>query len=157
MDSEGDGVGMLSPERERVRKKRKQSTTAVDKIDTLFDDAIGRKVVWSALESVPVPGPDFVKSVLRIADSMLKQGWGQGDQSVNRHTDLGAVVDAIQVAPLREGKKRSKQRQNSAWGQLWVTLDELLKVICNVRVVSMGNLIVWLRCWWWSEVGQACV
>ena len=114
VDSEGDEAGMLSPERGRVRKKRKQSTTAVGKIDTLFDDAIGRKVVWSALESVPVPGPDFVKSVLRIADSMLKQGWGQGDQSVNRHTDLGAVVDAIQVAPHREGKKRSKQRLNSA-------------------------------------------
>ena len=77
VDSEGDEVGMLSPERGRVRKKHKRSTVAVDEIDMLFDDAIGWKVVWSALESVPAPGPDFVKSMSKIADSTLKQGWGQ--------------------------------------------------------------------------------
>ena len=114
VDSEGDEAGMLSPERGRVLKKRKRSTAAVDETDALFDDAIGRKVVRSALESVPAPEPDFVKSVSKIADSTLKQGRGQGDQSVNRHADLGAVVDVIEVAPHREGKKRSKQRLNSA-------------------------------------------
>ena len=111
VDSEEDGAGMLSPERGRVRKKRKRSTAVVDEIDALFDDAIGRKVVRSALESVP--GPDLVKSVSKIADSTLKQGREQGDQSVNRHADLGAIVDAIKVAPHRESKK-SKRRPDPA-------------------------------------------
>ena len=95
-------------ERGRGRKKRKRSAAAVDEIDALFDDAIGRKVVRSALESVPAPAaPAVVKSE---ADLTLKQGRGRGDQSVNKHADLGAVVDAIKIAPHHEGKKRSKRR-----------------------------------------------
>ena len=108
VDFEGDDAGILSPERGRLRKKRKRSTAVVDEIDALFDDAIGRRVVRGALESVPAPGPDLVTSVSKIADSTLKQGRRRGDQSVNRHADLGAVVDAIKVAPHREGKKKSK-------------------------------------------------
>jgi nucleolar protein 9 len=55
-------------ERGRRRKKRKRSAAAVDEIDALFDDAIGRKVVRSALGSVPAPEPSVVKSVKKEAD-----------------------------------------------------------------------------------------
>jgi hypothetical protein len=82
----------------------------VDEIDALFDDAIGRKVVRSALESVPAPAPALVKSSTKKADLTLKQGRGRGDQSVDRHPDLGAVVEAIKIAPHSEGKKRSKRQ-----------------------------------------------
>jgi hypothetical protein len=115
VDPEVDDVGTSSPaERGRGRKKRKRSAAAVDEIDALFDDAIGRKVVRSALESVPAPVPAVVKSVTEKADLALKQGRGQSDRSVNRHADLGAVVDAIKIAPHREGKKRSKRRLDPA-------------------------------------------
>ncbi|KAI0274347.1 armadillo-type protein [Russula aff. rugulosa BPL654] len=61
--------GDTSPaERRRRRKKRKRSAAAVDEIDALFDDAIGRKVVRSALGSVPAPEPSVVKSVKKEAD-----------------------------------------------------------------------------------------
>jgi hypothetical protein len=114
---EGDDTGTTSrAERGRGRKKRKRSATAVDEIDSLFDDAIGRKVVRSALESVPTPTPALVESVTKKADLTLKQGRGRGDQSVDGHPDLGAVVDAIKIAPHREGKKRSKRRLDPAWG-----------------------------------------
>jgi len=114
-DPEGDDAGTSSPaERGRGRKKRKRSAAAVDEIDALFDDAIGRKVVRSALESVPAPAPALVKSVTKKADSTLMQGRGRGDQSVNGHPNLGAVIDAIKVAPHREGKKRSKRRLDPA-------------------------------------------
>jgi hypothetical protein len=109
VDPEG-GDTSSSAERGRGRKKRKRSAAAMDEIDALFDDAIGRKVVRSALESVPSPAPAVMKSVTKKADSTLKKGWGRGDQSVNKHADLGAVVDAIKIAPRREGKKRSKRR-----------------------------------------------
>jgi hypothetical protein len=112
---EGDDTGTTScAERGRGRKKRKRSATAVDEIDSLFDDAIGRKVVRSALESVPTPTPALVESVTKKADLTLKQGRGRGDQSVDGHPDLGAVVDAIKIAPHREGKKRSKRRLDPA-------------------------------------------
>jgi hypothetical protein len=114
-DPEGGDAGTSFPaERVRGRKKRKRSAAAVDEIDALFDDAIGRKVVRSALESVPAPAPALVKSVTKKADLTLEQGQGRGDQSVNRHPDLGAVVDAIKIAPHREGKKRSKRRLDPA-------------------------------------------
>jgi hypothetical protein len=114
-DPEGGDAGTSSPaKRVRGRKKRKRSAAAVDEIDALFDDAIGRKVVRNALESVPAPAPALVKSVTKKADLTLKQGQGQGDQSVNRHPDLGAVVDSIKIAPHREGKKRSKRRLDPA-------------------------------------------
>ena len=114
-DPEGDDAGTSSPaERGRRRKKRKRSATAVDEIDALFDDSIGRKVVRSALEPVPAPAPAMVKSATKKADLKLKQGRGRGDQSVNRHADLGAVVDAIKIAPHGEGKKRSKRRLDPA-------------------------------------------
>jgi hypothetical protein len=110
-DPEGDDAATSSPaERGRGRKKRKRSAAAVDEIDALFDDAIGRKVVRSALESVPAPAPAFVKSVTKKVDLTSKQGRGRGDQSVDRHADLGAVVDAIKIAPHGEAKKRGKRR-----------------------------------------------
>ena len=54
--------------------------------------------------------PAPVKAETNI-DLALKSGRGQqGDQSVDhRHDELGAVVDAIKVAPRSEGKKRSKR------------------------------------------------
>ena len=117
VDPEGDDAKMSPPaEREHGRKKRKRSAAAVDEIDALFDDAIGRKVVRSALESVPAPAPAVAESLTKKADLALKQGRGRGDQSVNRHADLGAVVDAIKIAPHRDGKKRSKQRLDPAEG-----------------------------------------
>ena len=99
------------PEKRRGRKKRKRSGAAGDEIDALFDDAIGgRKVVRSALESTPAPAP--VKAEKTNVDPALKLGRGQqGGQSVDHwHDELGAVVDAIKVAPRSEGKKRSKRR-----------------------------------------------
>lgn len=96
--------------RERGRKKRKRSAAAMDEIDALFDGAIGRKVVRSALESVPAPAPALMKPVLEKADLTLKQGRGRGDQSADRHRDLGAVVDAIKITPRSDSKKRSKRR-----------------------------------------------
>ena len=116
-DPEGDDAGTSShAERGRGRKKRNRSAAAADEIDALFDDAIGRKVVRSALESVPVPVPALMKSATKKADLTLKQGRGRGEQGVNRHPDLGAVVDAIKIAPHGEGKKRSKRRQDPALG-----------------------------------------
>ena len=43
-------------ERERGRKKRKRSAVTVDRINAVFADAIGRKLVRSAPE-VPDPAP----------------------------------------------------------------------------------------------------
>ena len=114
-DPEEDDTGTSSPaKRERERKKRKRSAAAVDEIDVLFDDAIGRKVVRSALESVPTRAPTLVKPVTEKADLTLKRGGGRGDQSADKHPDLGAVVDAIKIAPRRDGKKRSKRRLDPA-------------------------------------------
>jgi hypothetical protein len=109
VDPEG-GDTAFPAERERGRKRRKRSAAAADEIDALFDDVIGRKVVRSALESVPAPAPAVVKSVTKKADLTLQRGRGRGDQGVNKHADLDAVVDAIKIAPHREGKKRSKRR-----------------------------------------------
>ena len=109
----GDDAGSLSPaEKGRGRKKRKRSAAAVDEIDALFDDAFGQKVVRSALE-LPAPAPTPVKSLTKKADLALKQGRG-GDKSVKSHAELGTVVDAIKIAPHREGKKRSKWRLDPA-------------------------------------------
>ena len=44
----------------------------------------------------------------------LKQGRGRGDQSINKYADLGAVVDAIEIVPHREGKKKGKRRLDPA-------------------------------------------
>jgi hypothetical protein len=65
--------------------------------------------VRSTLEPV-FPAP--VKAEETNVDLALKSGRGQqGDQSVDhRHDELGAVVDAIKIAPRSEGKKRRKQR-----------------------------------------------
>ena len=96
-----------SPEKERRRKKRKRRAAAMDEIDALFDDTIGRKVVRSALESAQVPAP--VKAQTKKADLVLKQE--RGDQGVDdKQAGLEAVVDAIKIAPRSEGKKRSKRR-----------------------------------------------
>ena len=65
MDLE-EGDTSSPAERGRRRKKRKRSAAAVDEIDALFDDAIGRKVVRSALGSAPEPA--VVKSVKKEAD-----------------------------------------------------------------------------------------
>ena len=110
-EPEGGEVGTSSPEKERRRKKRKRSAAATDEIDALFDDAIGRKVVRSALESALVTAP--VKAETKKADVALKQE--QGDQSVDdKQAGIEAVVDAIKIAPHSEGKKRSKRRLGAA-------------------------------------------
>jgi hypothetical protein len=113
-EPEGDEAGpSSSPERVRARKKRKRSAAAPDEIDALFDDAIGQKFVRSALE--PVPAPALVKkSETTKANLTLKQGRGQqgdrGGDHDRQAAELGAVVDAIKVAPRHDGKKRSKRR-----------------------------------------------
>lgn len=91
----------------RQRKKRKRNAAA-DEIDALFDDAIGRKVVRGALDlaSTPVPVPPKSKTKGRANE----RGRGKREEKVERHTDLGAVVDAIRVAPSGEGKERRKRR-----------------------------------------------
>jgi hypothetical protein len=111
-DPKGDEAGTSSPERGRGRKKRKRSAAAADEIDTLFDEAIGRKVVRSALE----PATALAKSGTMKASLTLKQGQKR-DQSVDHDrqaAELGVVVDAIKVAPRHEGKKRSKRRPGPA-------------------------------------------
>ena len=112
-DPEADEARTSSPERERRRKKRKRSAAPADEIDALFDDAIGRKVVRSALEPAPASTP--MKSGTKKADLALKQGRSQDHQGVDhdRQAELGAVVDAIKVAPRHEGK-RSKRRLGPA-------------------------------------------
>lgn len=97
--SDGEEAGRPFPAPARERKKRKRSTAA-DEIDTLFDDAIGRKVVRSALELPVDPASAPPKS---------KQGRGQGGERVDGRADLGAVADAIKVAPRRDGEKRRKR------------------------------------------------
>jgi hypothetical protein len=91
-----------SPARERKKRKR---SAATDEIDELFDDAIGRKVVRSALPMdnlvPPSPAPTLPKS---------KKREGSSKERVKRDADLGAVVDAIRVAPSGEEKKRSKRK-----------------------------------------------
>ena len=111
---EADAARASSPEKERRRKKRKRSAAAADEIDALFDDAIGRKVVRSALEPAPAPTP--VKSGTKKASLAVKQGRRHDDEGVDheRQVGLGAVVDAIKVAPRHEGKKRSKPRLGPA-------------------------------------------
>ena len=108
-----DDVTSSPAERGRGRKKRKRSAATVDEIDALFDDAIGRKVVRSAVP-VPAPTPALVNSVKKKDGLILKQRRGRGDQDVIRHADLGAVVDAIKIAPRHEVKKRSKRRLEPA-------------------------------------------
>jgi len=98
--SDGEQAGRSFPAPARERKKRKRSTAA-DEIDTLFDDTIGRKVVRSALELPVAPASVPPKS---------KQGRGQGGERVDGHADLGAVADAIETAPRRDGEKRRKRR-----------------------------------------------
>ncbi len=64
----------LSPEKRRGRRKRKRSAAAVNEIDELFDDAIGRKIVRSALDLTPAPAPALVRSETKKANLTLKQG-----------------------------------------------------------------------------------
>jgi hypothetical protein len=108
-EDHGEGDAGTSPSEKRSgRKKRKRSGAAADEIDALFDDAIGRKVVRSALEPAAAP----VKAEETNVDLALKPGRGQSVD--HRHAELGAVVDAIKVAPRAEGKKRSKRRLGPA-------------------------------------------
>ena len=87
-----------------------RSAAAADVIDPLFDDVIGRRVVRSALEPAPAPAPVKVEET-NVGLALKPVRGQQGDQSVDhRHDELGAVVDAIKVAPRSEGKKRSKRR-----------------------------------------------
>jgi len=90
----------------KVRKKRKRSAAA-DEIDALFDDVIGRKIVGGhgALDVDPAPVPAFLKSKTKA-----QEGERKGEERVGVHADLGAVVDAIRLAPSVEGKKRRKRR-----------------------------------------------
>ena len=80
-DSDGE-AGRSFPAPAKERKKRKLSTAA-DEIDTLFDDAIGQKVVRSALELPIAPASAPPKS---------KQGRGQVAKG---------RMDAQTLAPLR--------------------------------------------------------
>ena len=107
---EGGEMETSPPEKRRGRKKRKRSGAARDEIDALFDHVIGRKVMRSALEPAAAPAP--VNAEKTNVDSTLKLGRGQqGGPSVDhRHNELGAVGDAIKVAPRSEDKKRSKRR-----------------------------------------------
>jgi nucleolar protein 9 len=105
-DTEGGEAGTSLPEKRRGRKKRKRSAAAADGIDALFDDAIGRKVVRSALEPAAAPAP--VKAEETNVGMAFKPGRGQSVD--HRHAELGAVVDVIRVATRSEGKKRSKRR-----------------------------------------------
>jgi hypothetical protein len=57
-------------------EKRKRSAAAGDEIDALFDDAIGREVVRSALEPASAPAP--VKSEETNVDFKLALKLGRG-------------------------------------------------------------------------------
>jgi len=87
----------------RARKKRRRSAAA-DEIDALFDDAIGRKVVRSALEPAYAPAPS--------GSSKTKTGQGgQEGERIDRPADLVAVFDEMTAVPPGEGKKRRKRRR----------------------------------------------
>jgi hypothetical protein len=74
------------------------------KIDALFSNVVEPKVLQGALDLAPSPAPPFPKYKMKA-----KEGEGQGEKRVERHADLGAVVDAIRIAPRDEGKKGSKR------------------------------------------------
>jgi hypothetical protein len=97
--------GESSPAKERKKRKRKRGDAA-DEIDALFDDVIGRKIVRVALD--PVPELASVSSPPK-AKTKAREGEGHSKER-QRQADLGAVVDAIRVAPSGEGKKKSKRR-----------------------------------------------
>ena len=101
-DREEEAPGKSSPAKERKRRKR---SAAADEIDALFDDVIGRKIVRGEMDVDPAPAPAFPKS-----KTMAKEGERQGEERVGVHADLGAVVDAIRLAPSVEVKKRRKRR-----------------------------------------------
>jgi hypothetical protein len=86
----------------RPRKKRKQGAPATDEIDTLFDDAFGRKVARTALEEDPV------HSLTMLERKKTKHGGARGSEGVEKNVDLAVVVDAIKAVPRGEGKKRGK-------------------------------------------------
>ena len=96
------------PSPARQRKKRKRNAAA-DEIDTLFDDAIGRKVVRGALDLAPTTTLVLPKS--KTKGKARRDEEGKREEKVQRHADLGAVVDAIRVAPSGEGKERGKRRR----------------------------------------------
>jgi len=99
---EEETPGKSSPAKERRKRKR---SAAADEIDALFDDVIGRKIVRGEMDVDPAPAPAFPKSKMKA-----KEGEWQGEERVGVHADLGAVVDAIRLAPSVEGKKRRKRR-----------------------------------------------
>jgi len=101
-DREEEAPGKSSPAKERRKRKR---SAAADEIDALFDDVIGRKIVRGEMDVDPAPAPAFPKSKMKA-----KEGEWQGEERVGVHADLGAVVDAIRLAPSVEGKKRRKRR-----------------------------------------------
>jgi len=76
----------------------------VDEIDALFDDAIGRKVVRSALE------PAYAPASLGSSEKKAGQG-GQESERIDRHADLAVVLDEITAVPGGEVKKRRKRRR----------------------------------------------
>ena len=109
-DPEGGEAGTSLPEKRRGCKNGSDAAQLGDGIDALFDDAIGRKVVRSALEPAPAPAP--LKAEETNVELALELGRGQqGDPSVDhRHAELGGVVDVIKVAPRSEDKKRIKRQ-----------------------------------------------
>ena len=104
-DGREEQVEKSSPARQRKKRKR---NAAADEIDALFDDAIGRKVVRGALDPAPTPAPGLPKS--KTKGKAKKGEKGRREEKVERHADLGAVVDAIRVAPSGEEKERGKRR-----------------------------------------------
>jgi len=101
-DRDEEAPGKSSPAKERKTRKR---SAAADEIDPLFDDVIGRKIVRSEMDVDPAPAPAFPKSKMKA-----KEGEMRGEERVGVHADLGAVVDAIRLAPSVEGRIRRKRR-----------------------------------------------
>ena len=101
-DREEEAPRKSSPAKKRKRRKR---SAAADEIDALFDCVIRRKIVRGKMDVDPAPAPAFPKSKMKA-----KEGEWQGEERVGVHADLGAVVDAIRLAPSVEVKKRRKRR-----------------------------------------------
>ena len=81
--------------------------------------------------------------------------------SVNGHADLGAIVDAIKIAPHREGKKRNKRwldrycscgSPSMSCSKLFAMFRAIINYCKKSRWVffSLGST-VWLGRWRWIQ------
>ena len=75
----------------RVHKKRKQGTTATDKIDVLFKGVFGRKVARSTLEQ------ETAQSLSRLEAKDIRHRGAGGCEGVEKDIGLGVIVDAIKA------------------------------------------------------------